>query len=148
MDFRTHLKKYLLDDQIEALIKSLENKEVKHALVLNDEKISVDSFKKEFPNIIPHPIVPNVFIYDSNEYSFGKHIYHEMGYYYIFEPCSSIVSHLLNPNENDIILDPFMGSGTTAKMAKKNNRNYIGFEISKEYCDIAEERLLNLMLDF
>ena len=39
MDFRTHLKKYLLDDQIEALIKSLENKEVKHALVLNDEKI-------------------------------------------------------------------------------------------------------------
>lgn len=105
MDFRTHLKKYLLDDQIEALIKSLENKEVKHALVLNDEKISVDSFKKEFPNIIPHPIVPNVFIYDSNEYSFGKHIYHEMGYYYIFEPCSSIVSHLLNPNENDVVLD-------------------------------------------
>lgn len=44
-------------------------------------------------------------------------------------------------NENDIVLDPFMGSGTTAKMAKLNNRNYIGFEISKEYCDIAEERL-------
>lgn len=51
-------------------------------------------------------------------------------------------------NEGDLVLDPFMGSGTTAKMAKKNNRNYIGFEISKEYCDIAEERLLNLMLDF
>ena len=48
-------------------------------------------------------------------------------------------------NEGDLVLDPFMGSGTTAKMAKKNNRNYIGFEISKEYCDIAEERLLNLM---
>ena len=39
-------------------------------------------------------------------------------------------------------------SKRAAKMAKKNNRNYIGFEISKEYCDIAEERLLNLMLDF
>ncbi len=46
-------------------------------------------------------------------------------------------------NENDTILDPFIGSGTTAKMAKLNNRNYIGFEISKEYCDIAEERLRN-----
>jgi len=44
-------------------------------------------------------------------------------------------------NPNDIILDPFMGSGTTAKMAKANNRNYIGFELSKEYCDIAEKRI-------
>ena len=44
-------------------------------------------------------------------------------------------------NERDLILDPFMGSGTTAKMAILNNRNYIGFEISKEYCDIAEKRL-------
>jgi len=46
-------------------------------------------------------------------------------------------------NPNDIILDPFMGSGTTAKMAKANNRNYIGFELSKEYCDIAEKRIKN-----
>jgi len=34
-----------------------------------------------------------------------------------------------------------MGSGTTAKMAMLNNRNYIGSEISKEYCDIAEKRI-------
>ena len=34
-----------------------------------------------------------------------------------------------------------MGSGTTAKMAIINNRNYIGSEISKEYCNIAEERI-------
>ena len=44
-------------------------------------------------------------------------------------------------NENDLIYDPFMGSGTTAKMAILNNRNYIGSEISKEYCDIAEQRI-------
>ena len=43
--------------------------------------------------------------------------------------------------EGMIVLDPFMGSGTVAVMAKKLNRNYIGFEISKEYCDIAEQRL-------
>lgn len=40
-----------------------------------------------------------------------------------------------------IVYDPFMGSGTTAKMAKLHNRTYIGSEISKEYCDIAEARL-------
>jgi DNA modification methylase len=44
-------------------------------------------------------------------------------------------------NEGDVVLDPFMGSGTTAKMAKLNNRNYIGFELSEEYCKIANERI-------
>jgi site-specific DNA-methyltransferase (adenine-specific) len=43
--------------------------------------------------------------------------------------------------ENDLIYDCFMGSGTTAKMALLNNRNYIGSEISKEYVEIAENRI-------
>ena len=41
----------------------------------------------------------------------------------------------------DVILDPFMGSGTTAVAAMKLNRHYIGYEISKEYCDIANKRI-------
>jgi len=44
-------------------------------------------------------------------------------------------------NENDLVYDPFMGSGTTAKMSILNNRNWIGSEISEEYVKIAEERL-------
>lgn len=44
-------------------------------------------------------------------------------------------------NENDIVYDCFMGSGTTAKMALVNNRKFIGSEISSEYCQIAENRL-------
>jgi site-specific DNA-methyltransferase (adenine-specific) len=44
-------------------------------------------------------------------------------------------------DENDLVYDPFMGSGTTAKMALINNRNYIGSEISIEYCEIAEQRI-------
>ena len=52
--------------------------------------------------------------------------------------------HILSwSNVGDIVLDPFMGSGTTAKMAKLNNRNFIGFEISQEYCDIANKRIEN-----
>jgi DNA modification methylase len=42
-------------------------------------------------------------------------------------------------NENDIVLDPFSGSGTTCKMAKKYKRKYIGIEISKEYCKLSEK---------
>ena len=44
-------------------------------------------------------------------------------------------------NEGDIVLDPFMGSGTTAKVARALGRHYIGFEISAEYCDIICKRL-------
>lgn len=44
--------------------------------------------------------------------------------------------------ENGTVLDVFMGSGTTGVVAKSINRNYIGFELNKEYCAIAEERLL------
>ena len=44
-------------------------------------------------------------------------------------------------NENDIILDPFMGSGTTAIACINTNRKYIGFELDKQYFDIANERI-------
>ena len=44
-------------------------------------------------------------------------------------------------NPNDLILDPFLGSGTTAVAAKQVGRRYIGIEISPEYCKIAEQRL-------
>ena len=42
---------------------------------------------------------------------------------------------------NDLVLDPFVGSGTTAIVAKKLGRNYIGFDISPEYCKLANERI-------
>jgi len=44
-------------------------------------------------------------------------------------------------NENDLVYDPFIGSGTTAKIAHLLKRNWIGSEISKEYVEIAEKRL-------
>jgi site-specific DNA-methyltransferase (adenine-specific) len=44
-------------------------------------------------------------------------------------------------NEDDIILDPFMGSGTTAKACILLNRNFIGCDISQKYCEIANKRI-------
>lgn len=43
--------------------------------------------------------------------------------------------------EGDIILDPFNGTGTTTKVAKQFKRQFIGIEISSEYCEIARNRL-------
>ena len=46
--------------------------------------------------------------------------------------------------ENDIVLDCFIGSGTVAIASKMANRKYIGFEISKRYCDMANKKLNNI----
>lgn len=43
--------------------------------------------------------------------------------------------------EGGIILDPFMGAGTTAVVAKKLNRNFIGFDLNPKYCKLAEKRI-------
>lgn len=57
-------------------------------------------------------------------------------------PEKLATDHILSwSNEGDVVLDPFAGSGTTLSMAKQNGRNYIGFEISEQYCNIIEKRL-------
>jgi modification methylase len=48
---------------------------------------------------------------------------------------------LLYTNVGDVVLDPFMGSGTTALAAKIAQRHYVGYELSTEYCTLAAERL-------
>src|SRR3990167_4303384 len=57
-------------------------------------------------------------------------------------PESLARDHILSwSNEGDLVLDPFLGSGPTAKMAHNLKRNYIGIDISKEYCEIARKRI-------
>lgn len=52
--------------------------------------------------------------------------------------CTDIISCF---PESNIILDPFMGSGTVAVAAKSLNKIFIGFEIDYEYCKTAQERI-------
>lgn len=48
---------------------------------------------------------------------------------------------LSGTNKGDVVLDPFMGSGTTAVVAKKLDRHYVGYETVNEYCKIANKRI-------
>lgn len=50
----------------------------------------------------------------------------------------------LHSKPNDIVFDPFMGSGTTALAAIKEKRRYLGFELEQKYYDICNERIKNL----
>jgi len=57
-------------------------------------------------------------------------------------PCQLANDHIISwSNVNDLVYDPFMGSGTTAKMAILNKRNFLGSEISEEYVTMAETRI-------
>lgn len=78
-------------------------------------------------------IHPNIFTYSLGSAKTG----HPAAF-----PDKLAADHILSwSNPGDTILDPFTGSGTTAKMALLNDRNFIGFEISDEYCEIANRRI-------
>jgi DNA modification methylase len=54
----------------------------------------------------------------------------------LVERCLKLFSY-----EDDIVLDPFNGAGTTTFVANKLGRKYIGIDISETYCEIAESRI-------
>lgn len=54
----------------------------------------------------------------------------------LVEPCL-----LAGSKPNDLILDPFAGSGTVGVVAKKHNRNFIGIELNPDYAKIANDRI-------
>lgn len=57
-------------------------------------------------------------------------------------PCQLARDHILSwSNEGDVVLDPFSGSGTTAKVAFELGRRYIGIEVNPEYVAISQQRL-------
>jgi len=71
-----------------------------------------------------------------NEKKFGKHP---------TQKPVKIISHFIKhlSNENDVVLDPFMGSATTGVCAKKMNRKFIGIDLNKEYYELSKKRIIN-----
>ena len=55
----------------------------------------------------------------------------------------ALIERIISSTNANIVLDPFMGSGTTALAAKNLGRQFIGIDISPEYCEMARERLKN-----
>ena len=72
----------------------------------------------------------------SKEKKFGKHP---------TQKPTKVISHFIKhlSNENDVVLDPFMGSGTTGVCARKMNRKFIGIDLDEKYYEISKNRMLN-----
>jgi len=62
--------------------------------------------------------------------------------------CLDLCEYLIRlvSREGAIVLDPFLGSGTTALAAKRLGRHFVGIDCSEEYCQIAERRLASVLL--
>ena len=58
---------------------------------------------------------------------------------FLAETCGNV--HFGGLSRGGIVLDPFLGSGTTAAAAKSLDRRYIGIEINPEYCNLAKQRI-------
>lgn len=113
------------------------NKWAGHTNWGNNTQYDKDGNLKQTNNIKPVP----EFSLRNNIWKYSVGFNDKTGHPAVF-PEKLAEDHILSwSKENDVVLDPFMGSGTTAKMSILNNRNYIGFEISEEYCSMAEERL-------
>jgi len=88
----------------------------------------------------PERVIDNIWFYETGYMKSAKEDY-------IFEhpaifPEALANDHIISwSNPGDIILDPFLGSGTTCVVAKKLNRRSIGIEINEKYCEIAVKRL-------
>lgn len=105
-------------------------KELNNSGVVNSEKLNYNIW---FYNV------------DNHSVTLDKEVH---GHSAIF-PEKLANDHIITwSNEQETVLDIFMGSGTVAKMAYVNKRNFIGFEISSEYCEIAEKRLRKYMNSF
>lgn len=72
----------------------------------------------------------------AKEKKFGKHP---------TQKPTKVISHFIKhlSNKNDVVLDPFMGSGTTGVCARKMDRKFIGIDLDKEYYELSKTRMLN-----
>ncbi|MCK4945788.1 MAG: site-specific DNA-methyltransferase [Alphaproteobacteria bacterium] len=59
----------------------------------------------------------------------------------------ALIDRIVSSTTGQVVLDPFMGSGTTAIAAKKNHRDYVGIELAPEYVELAEKRIVDYFDD-
>jgi len=85
--------------------------------------------------------LPTVWQIQSEPHNFQKELNVNTDHFAIFPQALVEIPIKFGCPPNGIVLDPFIGSGTTAIMAKKLGRNYIGIELNHQYIEIAEERI-------
>jgi len=126
------LEKYSKDNPHKKSMAGIEKFRKKYSIAYKEKDWNVE-LKKELKEANP----TNVLMFKvENQHSVPS------GHYAKFPTSLAEFFILAGCPKNGIVLDPFMGSGTTCVIAKKLGRNYIGIELGKEYVEIAKKRIL------
>ena len=148
MDFKTNLIESIGEKEAELLIESLAEPS-SHAVLLNTNKISDEEFLKEFPDVVPHPYVKHGYIYSKEKYELGKHLYHELGCYYLQDPSAMVVSSLIDFDDNDFVLDMCAAPGgktIQASIKMHGNGLIIANDLSFSRCGLLSNNVERLGL--
>ena len=106
MNFEENLLSYLPKDVVKGILDA-QQKERVNSLILNTRKIKSEDFVALFPKVKKHPFINNVFIYDKNDYQFGKSWLFDNGVIYLIDTSSLLVSYLLSTEKQ--LVDYFGG---------------------------------------
>ncbi len=102
--FKNHLHKHFEKEIVDNLCDSFYAKPL-NGVIINTNKISSKKFLEFFPDVVKHEIIPNAFLYEKEKYQLGKHVFFDIGLYYLQEPSAMLVSYLFNIKQDDIVLD-------------------------------------------
>lgn len=140
--FLNHLT-YLSSTDKELLKKSQDEAPF-NALLFDQEKISQEEILATFPFLKNHPFINNAFIYQKEDYHLGNHFLFELGAYYLLEPCALMANYLLNPKEDDLLLDCCAAPGGKmihASFMMHNKGMIVANEISKSRVNILASQV-------
>ena len=146
MTFLEHISNVIGKDEADKLINAIEKEPIK-CLRVNTMYLDINEFKNNYPNITQNENIPYSFYYDKNEYELGKSIEHFGGGIYIQDASAMLVTHLLDPKENERVIDLCAapgGKATQAAILMNNTGLVVANDYNDKRSDILSENVERL----
>lgn len=146
MTFYEHISTIIGNEEKDKLIEAI-NKEPIKCLRVNTLYYDVNKLKNNYPNIIKNELIDYSYYYDKNEYDLGKSIEHFAGGIYIQDASAMLVTHILNPKENERVIDLCAapgGKATQAAILMKNTGLVVANDYNEKRSEILSENVERL----
>ena len=146
MNFYEHIEIVIGKEEKDKLENAIDQEQIK-CLRVNTLYLEPESLKEAYPNIVNNNEIDYSFYYDKNEYDLGKSIEHFAGGIYIQDASAMLVTHLLNPQENERVIDLCAapgGKATQASILMKNTGLVIANDYNEKRSEILSENVERL----
>lgn len=146
MTFYEHIGSIIGNEERDKLIESIEKEPIK-CLRVNTLYCDVNYLNNQYPNLEKNELIDYSFYYNKNEYDLGKSIEHFGGAIYIQDASAMLVTHILNPKENEKVIDLCAapgGKATQAAILLKNTGLVIANDYNEKRSEILSENVERL----